>query len=340
MNKEASNKKEYVLIIGDIHANDAALRAAFTDAFRRYPGKYLEVWFLGDLFGRGPQPGRAFRRLLREKPAAMIQGNHEGGLIGRYRSVRVEELTSGLYNGHDWEVLLLHREELHSQGLLVCENNDVAGGEVSEFISQLPVVCVPRPTIFMVHGGQESQFTPPDELQDFFDHLVWDYVKERPHAEHTINAMQWIYESKLHRPEIAVLNGDMESPELILVGHYHMRFFYDSAAGDWQSPVRLDQPYAIEPIPERPFVLSPGSIGFPREDDRDASYAVLEMQDGRATSVVFHTCAYDRQTVRDEMARKSYPEETVKRLRLPGETELVNATRWRTDSRDCSSSHA
>lgn len=336
MNGRATYEEEYILLIGDIHANDAALAAVIGDAYRRYAGRVLKTWFLGDLFGRGPRPGQAYRRLLNEAPEAMVKGNHEGGLVGKYQSVRFEDLTSGLYNGHDWEVLLLQREELHTQGLLSCSDSSVAGGEVADFINQLPVVCLPRPSIAMVHGGHESAFVQPTQLEPFFDQLVWDYVKEQAHADYTIDAIQWLVEERPAGPEVVVLGGGVEAPQLILVGHYHMRFLYDSNTGDWHSPVNLDETYNLTPSSGGPIVLSPGSVGFPRERNRDASYAVLKLENGQATAVTFHTCAYDRDTVRNEMVRKGYPDETVRRLRLKGESEQAQIMTRRASTRNCS----
>jgi hypothetical protein len=68
--------------------------------------------------------------------------------------------------------------------------------------------------------------------------------------------------------------------------------------------------------------MSPGSIGFPREDnDRNASYAVLCLEKDVARSVTFHTQNYNRRAVRQRMKTKGYPEAIIRRLRLPGEAE-------------------
>ena len=142
-----------ILLLGDIHANDAALAAVFADAHRRYPGHRLPVWFLGDLFGRGPRPAAAYRRLTEEQPEALIVGNHEGGLIGRYRNAHNGDTSSGVYNQDDWRVLLAHRRDLLHQGYLSANADGEINGPMADFIRRLPTVCAPRPGIYLVHGA-------------------------------------------------------------------------------------------------------------------------------------------------------------------------------------------
>lgn len=311
---------ERVLILGDIHANDAALAAVLSDAADRYRGQPPRIWFLGDLFGRGPQPARAYRRLMSQNPEALIAGNHEGGLIGRFRNARNGGIVSGPYNKDDWEVLERHRQELCAQELLQC-HQDAMSGELFDFVSRLPVICSPRPAIYMVHGGLESTFAPPGDLSSFLDRLVWEYTNTPARAAFTLAAMQWVAEQQPADARIVHTSDRRPTPELVLVGHWHARLLYDSAGAAWRYPPQLNTPYALG---GRPVLLSPGSVGFPRQNgELDASYCLLTLVDGRPAEVAFHTVAYDRQAVRDEMVRKEYPEATVKRLRLPGETETV-----------------
>jgi hypothetical protein len=318
-----TSNPEHVLVLGDIHANDAALAAVFSDARRRYPGRHLPVWFLGDLFGRGPQPAAAYRRLLGEQPEAMILGNHEGGLIGRYHSVLSGNHVSGNYNGPEWQVLLLHRRELHDQGYLQLDDNGkVTDGPVAEFIRVLPIICVPHPTIYLVHGGYDEPFEPLDNenLTPFFDRLVWDYVRNKTHAAYTLAAIQWVAKSGLARSEIATLNGNPAAPRLVLVGHYHHRIYYNSANADWQSPPLMDVPILIDDE-DALILISPGSVGFPADSasDKDACYAILQLEGGVAQAVTFHKCSYDMDTVRKQMKRKRYPAEIIWRLHTPDE---------------------
>lgn len=316
-------KEQLVLLLGDIHANEAALAAVLDDVYSRYPGRKPAVWFLGDLVGRGPRPVAAYQRLMATKPEAIILGNHEGGLVGIYENVRNGNISSGNFHSTDWNVLLHHRQELHSRLMLECENGRVTGGEMVEAISRWPIICAPRPSIYMVHGGLDIPFVPPsrNRLDPFLDRLVWDYVKGPDHAEYTRQAISWVAANRPDHPSIALSPGEPAEPRLIVVGHWHTRLLHEFDTGQWHNPVQLDTPYPLE---GRTTLLSPGSVGFPRQtSDLDASYCVLRIRDGQPYQVVFHKRAYDRLAVRNEMAQKGYPETTIKRLRLPGDTETA-----------------
>lgn len=314
---------ERILIMGDVHANEVALRAVLDDAYQRYPVAHLPIWFLGDLFGRGPRPSAAFHRLMSEPPEATVFGNHEGGLVGRYKNVRFEDSLSGPYNRADWEVLMRHREELSSRGLLECRDGRVVGGAVAEAVAEWPTICSPRPSIYMVHGGLERPFEPPANgaLGDLHYRLIWEYVNEPAGADYTLEAMGWVAAHATDDPAVRLHPDGAAEPELVLVGHWHSRLLYDQTGGEWHNPVGVDVPYPLE---GRRVLLSPGSVGFPRENgELDASYCVLTIRNHHPFQVVFHKCAYDRGGVRDEMVRQGYPQETIKRLRLPGETETT-----------------
>jgi putative phosphoesterase len=62
-----------VALLGDVHANLAALEAVLADAHRR---NVDAVWNVGDLVGYGPQPDEVIKRLRREN-AVSIAGNYD-----------------------------------------------------------------------------------------------------------------------------------------------------------------------------------------------------------------------------------------------------------------------
>lgn len=65
-----------VLIVGDIHANLAALEAVLDVA-----GEVEAIWCLGDTVGYGPQPNECVA-LIRERSVATLVGNHDLGCLG------------------------------------------------------------------------------------------------------------------------------------------------------------------------------------------------------------------------------------------------------------------
>ena len=66
-----------ILVMSDIHGNLPALKAVLKDAAT----EYNEIWFLGDIVGYGPDPGRCLD-LLNEYGARMVAGNHDWAVSG------------------------------------------------------------------------------------------------------------------------------------------------------------------------------------------------------------------------------------------------------------------
>lgn len=313
---------QYILLLADIHANEAALQAVKQDAHRRYKKvERFRVWFLGDLFGRGPVPVDTWYTLQSFQPEASVVGNHDWGIIGRSANVQWDGHWDGLYNPTDWQVLLSHRQELSDSALLEENaNGEVVGGPVYEQLRAWPIVCEPHPGVYLIHGGLERPFSPPEDVTAFLPSLVWDYVKEAHHARYTSEMVNWLYKKRLKTPEIIPYNAHLQKPHLVILGHWHYRRLYFGRNDRWEAPVKLNYAYKLPRSNRLPIILSPGSVGFPAEEnDRDASYAVLNMRNDITHSVTFHTVSYERQAVRQEMFAKGYPEGTIKRLRLPGE---------------------
>jgi predicted phosphodiesterase len=66
-----------VLVISDIHANLAALKAVLKDA-----GKVNAVWCLGDVVGYGPDPNECVELVREQNNLVCLLGNHDAASIG------------------------------------------------------------------------------------------------------------------------------------------------------------------------------------------------------------------------------------------------------------------
>ena len=70
-------------VFADIHANWPALDAAYRDASAH---NVEAIYFLGDLFGRGPHPIRCaqfLRQLVYVDDGAWVAGNHDWMVLNR-----------------------------------------------------------------------------------------------------------------------------------------------------------------------------------------------------------------------------------------------------------------
>jgi putative phosphoesterase len=86
-----------IALLGDIHANLAALEAVLADAHRR---NVDAVWNVGDLVGYGPQPDEVIKRLRREN-AVSIAGNYDVKVLavgqGKVPKAKVPEKRLAFY---------------------------------------------------------------------------------------------------------------------------------------------------------------------------------------------------------------------------------------------------
>lgn len=339
--------EEYIILLADIHANDTALASVIEDAFTRYNGKRLRFWFMGDLFGRGPDPELAWDRLMKLKPEACVVGNHDWFITHhtekdkcvntyendtdrppRYIGVNVNHDDCWVWEQHRTAVLTMEKK------IWLNGANQFQIGSAETYINHLPVVHVPRPGIFLVHGGldhkkEEHKFAPPEPGVDpdkyWSNHwrkFAWGYVKECKDAQLTIEVMQWLHQ---HRPSNYGLYiapeavASWQPPGLIIVGHWHIRRLYQNSNF---ADITLDETYSLMKSTENPILISPGSVGFPYGDNltRNACYALLKLQNGIPKTVTFHAVEFDRTAVRQRMKNKSYPPGLITRLCRPGET--------------------
>jgi predicted phosphodiesterase len=67
-----------ILVISDIHGNQAALETVFNAA----KGEYDRVWCLGDIVGYGPRPNECVA-MVREMAEISVIGNHDWAVLDR-----------------------------------------------------------------------------------------------------------------------------------------------------------------------------------------------------------------------------------------------------------------
>ena len=90
-----------VLVISDIHANQAALESVLAAA----AGQYDTLWCLGDVVGYGPRPNECIE-LVRERASLCVMGNHDWAVLGR-PGINVDD-----FNPQARQAVLWTREQL------------------------------------------------------------------------------------------------------------------------------------------------------------------------------------------------------------------------------------
>jgi len=97
-------------------------------------------------------------------------------------------------------------------------------------------------------------------------------------------------EAKVRAPQLI---GETDC-NLLVLGHTH-------------------KPYAIKHGDA--LLLNPGSVGQPRDDDPRASYAIVEIAEGRINQQI-HRVEYDVKGTQEKMKRLGLPRALARRLSL------------------------
>ena len=108
-----------VAIISDIHSNLEALERTLEKIHELEPDR---IYCLGDIVGYGPYPNECVT-LVREQCTAVVQGNHDSGVIG---TTPLEDFNSYGRKAIEWtreRITRAHRQYLESLPLTLKETN-------------------------------------------------------------------------------------------------------------------------------------------------------------------------------------------------------------------------
>jgi diadenosine tetraphosphatase ApaH/serine/threonine PP2A family protein phosphatase len=270
-----------LLLLSDIHANWEALTAVLQDA----RGRYEAIWFLGDIVGYGPWPVECVRFLKTCVGQRWRVGNHELCLAGLIPPEAPFQPTENM----QW-TNRRHREALQQQPRLW-----------SWFKR---VITEKRATPLCRQYGDASLVLAHANLDDY----IGTYLYPDDHFNLLNNVRQAEKMGKAPKRKAC----------WIILGHSHMVFLARRASEALELlPIRYGEEI---PIGDGAYVINPGSVGQPRDGDRRASYAILDI--GKRT-VEFRRVGYDVRKVVRELQRQGYPQnlqETLAKGRREGVT--------------------
>jgi predicted phosphodiesterase len=297
-----------IALISDIHANQEALRRVVEDARRVDP--HIRFWCLGDVLGRGPHPDEVWAYTINDvRPEHWVVGNWDWGLSGRIQNIASEGTEIGDFGPVWWENLL-HQIEL------LRHTTDFPA--LVDCLNRLPVVIQAEPGVYLTHG--ELKLTPNLRAcvtSYSHDHLLSQRVTNWRRSVENLSVLQG--------DALSVSQfKDWELPALILVGHTHQRGIIH--LGDRPSsefPIRNDVWYRLDMDKAHPDIVNPGSVGFPRDHSRGASYAVLDL--GPSSSwVCFREVWFDRQLVVNDLDRYGYPPAAKQEIQQMASPDLLS----------------
>lgn len=270
-----------IAVFSDIHGNFSALQAALVHADEQ---GFDALWFLGDLFGRGPLPIACYDLLKSRKPEVWLMGNHDRGMLLLLdgHAFDAAELGQCALNRVDHRMLLWHAAQT-KLGL---------GEDDWSFLQERPGWERPRVNVVAAHGAVLSP--DPRDPKNYGPNA---YTKDEATR---VNALRTVSEMK---------GGDRSQyPSILLVGHTHV--------ATWTSCSGWDAPYSWEPktwgngrlytsggnaemgchpLPTDnsvPLFICPGSIGESRYmgAEQFADYAILNFE---RNEVIYHRVPYE-----------------------------------------------
>jgi putative phosphoesterase len=168
-----------IAFISDIHGNAIALDAVMADLQQK---KVDQIYVLGDLCYRGPEPKRALE-VIRSLDAEVIKGNADEWVVRGVKKGEVPDHALELMNQErDWTVSQLDEEDL-------------------DYLKQLPTdktIQVENVTIHAFHAT-------PDSLFDVvLPHMDDDIVQEKIMSKKVADI--YVY-AHIHKPYIRYING-------------------------------------------------------------------------------------------------------------------------------------
>jgi predicted phosphodiesterase len=274
-----------VAVIADLHANGPALERIIAECSSLDVDQF---WFLGDLFGRGPNPCECLAWLMDtvhlQDSNTWVMGNHDAMLVD-------------LLNDEQWSrvneeprvVIPKHRELVKK-----CPADQ-------EFIEREfnPERLQPK---LLAQDGSNHWITH-NGLVDYPGYYRYDYP--------------WYDESILpgEFEELARRNPAPEKPAVIWFGHSHVPSLIAARLDGERyriiaKPVFPGETYSLKD--HTAWMINPGSAGQPRDLDQRAAFALLDTEQ---LSVTFRRVSYDWKKTARMIQREAYPEKLVRILR-------------------------
>ncbi|GGG14525.1 metallophosphoesterase family protein [Paenibacillus abyssi] len=220
--------------ISDIHGNSIALEAVLEDISKKAVN---QIYVLGDLCYRGPDPKGSLRR-IQALHTKVIKGNADEWVVRGVRQGEVPDPVLDIMNRErDWTVSQLDQQDIdYLAGLPTELNLDLEGMSISAF-----------------HATPESLFEVVLGSAD--DELLETKLMSASHAD------LYIY-AHIHRPYIRYINGRI--------------------------------------------IMNIGSVGLPFDGMNKASYAIVEVDQGRISTSI-ERVSFDIEEVIRQYEDARYP---------------------------------
>lgn len=273
------------VILTDIHANALALEAVMDEVEALLAaGEPLEVWFLGDLLGYGPDPIECLQWLWQQPPdlpKRWVPGNHDEWFTYQQADGLSDDAVDSLRR--------------HAEQMALPEHAALSDWFYTELRAAL---ADPARSL----------------LQQSFAHgrvALGVHAAVSPVVRRTLYLKPW--EPYLLRAEFPRLRAEVgeAAAAVMFCGHNHYPMWAE-AQDDGEVGLRSIRYY--EPLPLRTdglTIVNPGSVGQPRDGDPRAAYALF---DARAWTIEFRRVKYSWETAAALLKARNYRPSLAERL--------------------------
>jgi predicted phosphodiesterase len=296
-----------IAILSDIHANAYALDTVLEHAFEKQ--RCSQLFFLGDLLGYGAMPVETITSFAKHLDiSSIIKGNHED-LVSRLWAY---------FSGMEGAIFSAENVALFKQA-----NSEISRRAVASCLSNLDELLqyIDDPGISWYLDWINSEESQNPSTKNGINRSI--QLSHGSHKEREICYLySWQNPFMVNNFHVKPLMEQGQSSPITFVGHTHIPMI-SSLKDDWEFR-RSEQIIYGEPIAlaDSFYVINSGSVGFPRDGDARASYAVLDTD---PWTITFFRLAYDRNRVRNAMIRKQYDMESIRLfMESPFPNELLN----------------
>lgn len=285
-----------IIVLSDIHANQPALETVVRDI--GMPREAYHLFYLGDLFGRGPMPAQVYYKIQHLQPEVWLSGNHDHALNPQSKCYHTMQSS-------DQVCIEKHRIALDQS--------------IQAEISGKPVKQAKGP-FYCSHGFPLVEDSQSVEAYDF------EY-SPRDHSETILSLWTGNYEDTniwlvghSHVQKLWWFSRQLgawhiyPSSEPMTVTDY-LSITEDFSEGRKSKVFTLDKTFIQDDL----LILNPGSVGFPRDGMfknengyKSASYLVIRNEDDQL-SFEFVTLSYSFDTIMHFWMEAHYPYEALSR---------------------------
>jgi diadenosine tetraphosphatase ApaH/serine/threonine PP2A family protein phosphatase len=234
-------------------------------------GEVDQYWSLGDILDYGPEPQKCLER-MRQTATLGIVGNHEYAVAGK---MDLSGFQSAVTPVTRWTKEQLDADDIH-------------------YVAGLPLT-ISNGDFTLAHGS------PRDP--------IWEYILSEEEARRNLSYFQTRY---------------------CLVGHTHVPLCFEMPDDGLEGQNRDNQEFhpvshslwdqliyenrcreSVVQLTDERFIINPGSVGQPRDNDPRAAYAIY---DSAGNTLEFRRVEYDIRATQRRMVELKLPDWLIERL--------------------------